>query len=72
MATDRWPQFLATTEEWVDRTITEVQNWDDLSPAGGKLAALERIAAQRHGIAIEGARSVEPFSGGPARGVHSE
>lgn len=36
LVVDYFTQFLATTEESVERTITEVHRWDDLSPAGDK------------------------------------
>ncbi|MDQ6616973.1 MAG: PadR family transcriptional regulator [Actinomycetota bacterium] len=42
-------QFLAGTEAWVERTITEVDTWDDMTSTGKPLRTLERLSHERLG-----------------------
>jgi PadR family transcriptional regulator AphA len=49
LVVDFFTQFLDTTERWVERTLAEVESWDDVGPEGKELRALERIYEQRHG-----------------------
>ena len=49
LVVDFFTQFLDTTGRWVERTIAEVESWDDDLTAGKPLDALRRIHRQRHG-----------------------
>jgi DNA-binding PadR family transcriptional regulator len=48
LVVDFFTQFLDVAEKWVERTIAEVETWDDLNPAGRPLPALERLKRQRY------------------------
>lgn len=48
LALDFVTQFLDVTGKWAERTIAEVEAWEDLSPAGKPLTTLERLHRQRH------------------------
>lgn len=49
LVVDFLTQFLDVTRAWADRTIAEVESWNDLSPAGKQLTVLDRLNRQRHG-----------------------
>lgn len=49
LVVDFFTQFLETTEQWVERTLAEVEGWHDVGPEGKELRALARIYEQRHG-----------------------
>jgi hypothetical protein len=43
LAVDFFISLLTTVEAWADRTLEEIESWDDLSPDGKNERALERI-----------------------------
>jgi hypothetical protein len=43
LAVDFFISLLNTVEAWADRTLQEIESWDDLSPDGKNERALERI-----------------------------
>jgi DNA-binding PadR family transcriptional regulator len=43
LAVDFFISLLRTVEAWVDRTLEEIESWDDLSPDGKNERALEKI-----------------------------
>jgi PadR family transcriptional regulator AphA len=43
LAVDFFISLLRTVEAWTDRTIAEIESWDDLSPDGKNERALEKI-----------------------------
>jgi hypothetical protein len=43
LAVDFFISLLNTVASWADRTLTEIESWDDLSPDGKNERALEKI-----------------------------
>jgi PadR family transcriptional regulator, regulatory protein AphA len=55
LAVDFFISLLTTVEAWADRTLEEIESWEDLSPDGKNERALEKIRA----LPVVAPRSIE-------------